>query len=96
MIAQFTIWAYGKEHHSEDIAEIGRLIKERGLHFEFHSMATNIEGEWDQVMDLIKKCRNKLLETNHRIGLNIMVDEKKGATNQIVYKKESVEEKLRK
>ena len=96
MIAQFTIWAYGKEHHSEDIAEIGRLIKESGLHFEFHSMATNIEGEWDQVMDLIKRCRNKLLETNHRIGLNIMIDEKKGATNQIVYKRESVEEKLRK
>ena len=47
MIAQFTIWAYGKEHNSKDIAEIGRLIKESGLHFEFHSMATNIEGKWD-------------------------------------------------
>ena len=46
-------------------------------------------------MDLIKRCRNKLLKTNHRIDLNIMTDEKKGATNQIVYKKESVEEKLR-
>ncbi len=45
-------------------------------------------------MDLIKICRNKLLQTNHRIGLSIMIDEKKGATNQLVYKKKSVEEKL--
>jgi len=95
MIAAFTIWPYGKEKSlSKDIAEALKLIKESGLSYKFHSMGTNIEGEWDQVMNLIKKCREKLLEAINRIGMTIVIDEKKGATDQITYKVKSVEEKL--
>ncbi len=95
MIALFTIWPYGKEKSmSKDIAEVIKLIEKSGLSYEFHSMGTNIEGDWDRVIDLIKKCREKLLETNSRIGISILIDEKKEATNQIAHKIKSVKEKL--
>lgn len=96
MLVAFSIWPYGKEHLSEEITKVQKLIEESGLTYEFHSMATNIEGDWDEVMNLIKKCRDKLIETNNRIGLTIIIDDKKGATDQISYKVKSVAQKLEK
>jgi uncharacterized protein (TIGR00106 family) len=94
MIVTFTIWPYGKKHLSGDIAKVIKLIEESKLPHHFHSMGTNIEGEWSEVMDLIKRCRDKLLETNNRIGLSILIDDKKGAIDQISHKVISVKEKL--
>lgn len=94
MIATFSIWPYGKEHLSEDVAKVLKLIEESGLSYQFHSMGTNIEGEWDQVMDLIKRCREKLREDNNRIGLMILIDDKKEGADQLDYKVKSAKEKL--
>lgn len=94
MLATLSIWPYGKESLSGDVAKALQLIEESGLSYGIHAMGTNIEGEWDEVMSLIKRCRDTLLETNDRIGLIVVIDEEREATDQMAYKVGSVERKL--
>jgi uncharacterized protein (TIGR00106 family) len=57
-------------------------------------MGTTVEGEWDEVMGLIKNCRDKMLEGFSRVYLVIKIDERKGRGERITGKIKSVEEKL--
>ena len=46
------------------IAECQRVLEEMGLKHELHAYGTNIEGEWDDVMDAVKQCHARV----HRMG----------------------------
>ena len=46
------------------VAAIERILEESGLTFEINCNSTNIEGEWDQVFAIIKRCH----EVVHREG----------------------------
>jgi len=95
MITEFSIMPVGKEGSlSRDVAEAIKIINESGLRYQLGPMGTSIEGEWDEVMAVIKGCRDKLLETSNRVYLIIKIDDRKGATDQIMQKVKSVEEKL--
>ncbi|HAD09277.1 MAG TPA: hypothetical protein DCF62_07345 [Porticoccaceae bacterium] len=47
-----------------DIAICQRIFEQRGLNHYLHAFGTNIEGEWDQVMDAVKACH----EAVHKAG----------------------------
>jgi len=95
MVVDFSIMPVGKgESLSGHVAEAIKLVVESGLPVNVGPMATTVEGEWDEVMDLIKNCRNKLLETVDRVYLVIKVDDRKGHKGCITGKIESIEEKL--
>jgi uncharacterized protein (TIGR00106 family) len=82
------------ESLSEAVAPVIGLIDESGLAYDFGPMGTTVEGEWDEVMGLIKKCRDKMLASFSRVYLVIKIDERKGAAGRITGKTKSVEEKL--
>jgi uncharacterized protein (TIGR00106 family) len=44
------------------IAECQRILSDAGLNHELHAYGTNIEGEWETVMDAIKRCHNRVHE----------------------------------
>ncbi|MFH1700014.1 MAG: MTH1187 family thiamine-binding protein [Candidatus Zixiibacteriota bacterium] len=92
MIAQFTIFPVGaKESLSKDVAKILDIIDKSGLTYRFASMSTMVEGNWDEVMALIKKCRNSMRRAHNRIYLSITIDDRKGARKRLNGKVESVE-----
>ncbi len=41
-----------------------KVLDEAGLNSKLHAYGTNIEGEWDQVFQAIKKCHEKI----HKMG----------------------------
>lgn len=45
---------------SEQVAECQRVIAEAGLNHRVHAYGTNIEGEWDEVMRVVKQCHERL------------------------------------
>jgi uncharacterized protein (TIGR00106 family) len=95
VLAEFSIMPVGKgESLSKDIAQVIGVIDESGLPYDFGPMGTTVEGEWDEVMALIKKGRDKLLQTSNRIYITIRIDERKGAKDKIIGKVKSVEDKL--
>lgn len=79
---------------SQYIAKVVKVIDESGIPYQIHAMGTIIEGEWDEIMNLIKKCKDILMEEIDRLVIDIKVDDRKGTKNRIEAKVKSVEEKI--
>ncbi|HQA03973.1 MAG TPA: MTH1187 family thiamine-binding protein [Thermodesulfovibrio thiophilus] len=95
MIAQFSIVPLGAGASvSSYVAKVIKIVDESGLPYRFHAMGTIVEGEWDQIMNLIKKCRDTLMNEVERVIIDIKIDDRKGTTGRIEQKIKSVEEKL--
>ncbi len=61
LIADFTIIPLGVGLSlSPYVAEVERILTERGLTHELHSNGTNVEGDWDAVMNAIRACHERL------------------------------------
>ena len=54
---------------SEAVAAAIRVVRESGIPNRTDSMFTTIEGEWDEVMGVIKACVDRLAETAPRVSL---------------------------
>jgi uncharacterized protein (TIGR00106 family) len=95
MIAAFSVAPLGTaESVSEPVAEAVRLVRESGLPSETNAMFTNVEGEWDEVMNLIKACVMKIAEHAPRVSLVVKVDYRPGVADAIHSKVEAVERRL--
>ncbi|HET8604602.1 MAG TPA: thiamine-binding protein [Marmoricola sp.] len=80
---------------SESVAEAVRVIRESGLPCETNAMFTNIEGDWDEVMDVVKRAVFKVAETSPRVGLVLKADLRHGYDEgQLAGKVERVEARL--
>lgn len=97
IVADFTIFPIGKGVSlSAHVARIIKIVDSSGLDYKLHSMGTNIEGPWDKVFSVIKKCFDEMRRDSERISLSVRVDYKKGASGRLEGKVKSVEAKLRK
>jgi len=81
---------------SDAVADAVRVIRESGLPNETNAMFTNIEGEWDEVMAVVKQAVFRVAETSPRVGLVLKADLRRGHdTGQLEAKVQRVEERLR-
>ena len=80
---------------SREIAACERVLAEAGLKTKLHAYGTNIEGEWDEVMALIKACVMKVAEHAPRVDLVMKVDYRPGITGALRGKVEAIEERLK-
>ncbi|MCS7232454.1 MAG: MTH1187 family thiamine-binding protein, partial [Elusimicrobiota bacterium] len=95
MLVQFSFTPIGVGVSlSKYIAKAIKIVDESGLPYKLHAMGTIVEGQWDEVMSLIKKCRDALMEDLERLLIEIKIDDRKGVTDTIEAKVKSVEEKL--
>ena len=94
MIAAFSVSPAGTEEVSAAVAEAVRLVRESGLPNETNAMFTNLEGEWDEVMAVIKRCVLRLAEDSPRVSAVIKVDYRPGVSDALRGKVESVERHL--
>ena len=79
---------------SEAVAEAVRVVRESGLPHETNAMFTLIEGEWDEVMAVIKEATEAISKVSPRTSLVIKADIRPGHTGQLSRKVEAVEERL--
>jgi|TARA_B100001079_G_scaffold61662_1_gene52308 uncharacterized protein (TIGR00106 family) len=97
MIVEFSIIPIDKEGKSlsEYIAKTINIIKKSGLQYELHAMGTIVEGDAEEVFDLIKKCHLNMTRFSDRVYTSINIDDRKGATGRLEGKVVSVENKLK-
>ena len=57
-------------------------------------MGTILEGDWGEIMGLIKKCHKRVLKDSDCVLTTITIDDRKGRTGRIAGKVKSVEKKL--
>ncbi|WP_216893846.1 MTH1187 family thiamine-binding protein [Nocardia alni] len=95
MIAAFSITPLGVgEDVGRAVAEAVRVVRASGLPNETTSMFTSIEGEWDEVMSVIKQATDAVMSVSPRCSLVIKADIRPGVTDGMTSKVASVERYL--
>lgn len=79
------------EELSEHVAEVVRVIRESGLSCRTNSMFTEIEGEYDEVMQVVKDATFVLAEKGIRTEVILKADIRPGFTNTMQSKVAKVE-----
>ena len=96
MLAAFSITPLGVgESVSASVADAVRLVRESGLANETNAMFTNVEGEWDDVMALIKSCVMRVAQDAPRVSVVVKLDYRPGTTDALHHKVAAVEAHLR-
>ncbi len=82
------------ESLSSEVAKAINLVDRSGLKYQVTAMGTLVEGDWDEVMGLIKLCHDIVRKGSKRVYTRISIDDKEGVTDAITGKVTSVERKI--
>lgn len=95
LLAEFSIWPMDKgESVGAYVARALDIVDKSGLRYKLGPLGTCIEGEYERVMDVIRQCHEELLKDSSRVTCTIKMDYRKGATNRLEGKVQSVEKRL--
>jgi uncharacterized protein (TIGR00106 family) len=76
------------------IAEVMKIIVDSGVSYRANPMGTVLEGEWDTMMGLVKKCHDTVMKNSDRAITMIKIDDRKGSAERMEKKIESLEKKI--
>lgn len=96
MLVAFSVTPVGSGSTSvgEEVAEAVRVVRASGLPNRTDAMFTSIEGEWDDVMGVVKQAVDAVLERCPRVSLVVKADIRPGVTGQLDAKVQALEERL--
>lgn len=95
MLVEFSVVPIGTGASiSPLIAKALKIVAESGVPYRANPMGTVLEGEWDQVMNVVRRCHEEVMKDSERVLTTITIDDRKGKTDRLVKKLESVEQKL--
>ena len=96
MLVAFSVTPLGAgEEVGELVAEAVRVVRASGLPNRTDAMFTTIEGEWDEVMAVVKADTDAVAARAPRVSLVVKADIRPGVTGALDAKVESVERRLR-
>ena len=70
------------------------IIDKSGVDYRLNPMGTVLEGDWEQVMGVVKQCFERMSEDCNRITCSLKIDYRKGKEGRLTAKVKSVEEKV--
>lgn len=92
MIAAFSITPLGAgDSVSQLVADCVRIVRQSGLRNETNAMFTNVEGEWEEVMEVIHRCVDHVAEVAPRVSVVIKLDHRPGHDGALEHKVARVE-----
>jgi uncharacterized protein (TIGR00106 family) len=80
--------------YAEAVAAAVRVVRESGLPHETNAMFTNVEGDWDEVMAVVKAATMAVAAVSSRVSLVLKADLRDGVTDAMTSKVASVEDHL--
>jgi uncharacterized protein (TIGR00106 family) len=97
MLAEFSIIPIGVgESVSQYVADCLRIVDDSGIDYRLNPMGTVLEGDYDKVMAVIAECHKSVASSCARVVTTIRIDDRRGRTDALRSKMESVEEKIEK
>lgn len=94
MLAEFSIYPLQTEHMSRDVAKVIETLEKTGVHYHLGPMSTAVEGNWDQVIEAIRRCHEVVAQSHDRIVTTIMIDDRKTQPHTLAEMVSSVEQRL--
>ena len=96
MIVAFSVTPLGVgEGVGEYVSEAVRVVRASGLPNRTDAMFTSIEGDWDEVMDVVKAAVDAVAAGAPRVSLVLKADIRPGVTDGLDSKVATVERHLR-
>jgi len=95
MLASFTVLPFGVgEELSTFVAQALSIVEKSGLNYRLGAMQTTLEGDPEEVMNVIMECHKRVLTVAPRVLTNITIDERINATDRLTGKIADVEKVL--
>lgn len=84
MLAELSINLLGRGTHlSQDLAPILTTVDESGLPYRLTPLGTCIEGEWDELIALVKKCHQQARALSAHVMTTLRIEDEEGATDKL-------------
>ncbi|SIR85944.1 uncharacterized protein, MTH1187 family [Micromonospora avicenniae] len=95
MLIAFSITPLGVGESVGDlVADAVRVVRESGLPNRTDAMFTTIEGEWDEVMSVVKRAVDAVAERAPRVSVVLKADVRPGVTDALSGKVARIEARL--
>jgi uncharacterized protein (TIGR00106 family) len=95
MLIAFSVTPIGVgEDVGEIVAEAVRVVRASGLPNQTDAMFTSVEGDWDEVMAVVKQATDAVAARAPRVSLVIKADLRPGVTGAMTAKVEAIERYL--
>lgn len=96
VLLEFSMSPLGKgESVGKYVARSLDLIDKSGVPYRLNPMGTVLEGEWDEVFEVVRACYARMKRDCNRISCTIKVDYRKGHAGRLSSKVASVERRLK-
>ena len=96
VLLEFSMSPLGKgESVGKYVSRSLEIIDRSGIDYRLNPMGTVIEGDWDQVFNVVKKCYEAMRKDCDRISVGIKVDYRKGLRGRLNSKVASIEKRLK-
>ena len=96
VLLEFSMSPLGKgESVSKYVSRSLDIVDKSGISYRLHPMGTVLEGEWDEVFAVVRKCYERMKRDCNRVSCSIKVDYRKGHSGRLVSKVTSVEKNLK-
>ena len=95
MLVAFSVTPLGVgEDVADYVADAVRVVRESGLPNRTDAMFTSVEGDWDEVMDVVRRAVDAVAARAPRVSLSLKADVRPGVTGALDAKVEAVERRL--
>ena len=97
VLLEFSMSPLGKsESVGKYVSRSLDIVDRSGVEYRLNPMGTVLEGEWDEVMDVVRQCYERMKNDCNRISCTMKVDYRKGKKGRLSGKVASVEKRLKK
>ena len=84
MFAELSIIPIGRETHSSGaLGRVQKIINESGIPYRLTPSGACLEGSWDEVMELAKKCHAEVRSFSTHVLTTVRVEDELGATDRL-------------
>jgi uncharacterized protein (TIGR00106 family) len=95
MLVAFSVTPLGVgEGVAEFVADAVRVVRDSGLPHHTDAMFTTIEGEWDEVMAVVKQAVDAVAARAPRVSVTLKADIRPGVTGALQGKMDALEQFL--
>src|SRR5262245_23502022 len=96
VLLEFSMSPLGKgESVGKYVARSLDIIDKSGVAYRLNPMGTVLEGEWEEVFNVVRECYRRMKKDCNRISCTIKVDFRRGHSGRLSSKVKSVERRLK-
>jgi uncharacterized protein (TIGR00106 family) len=95
MLVELSIIPVGHNTHmSGELAKVLQFVHASGLPYQLTPSGTCIEGEWDQIVPLIRRCHERVRKSCAHVITLIKIEDDEDERNKLLRNVASIEEKV--